>query len=348
MQLARRVVGATLLIGALTLSGALIARAEIEVDSFRVPRGSHPHDVAPTADGAVWYTAQHAGALGRLDPATGQTRQIPLGERSKPHSVVVGPDGALWVSDGGLNAILRVDPASEQVTTFALPSWRPFANLHNLAFDRAGMLWFTGQVGVYGRLDPQTGTVKLFRAPRGPGPSGMTRTPDGEIYFSSIAGDYIARVDPETGDAAVIDLPKPDLAPRRYVDPETGEIRVVQPATAQGPRMLAADSQGRLWVTKWHAGELGRYDPADGSWREWRLPGGAPEPYAVYVDAQDQIWLSEFNLDSIFRFDQLTETFHRVRLPRSNGRVRQLNGRPGEIWAAESGTDHLIVLRDLP
>ena len=345
MRLARRVFGSTLLIGALTLAGALGARAEIAVESFKVPRGSHPHDVAPTADGAVWYTAQHGGALGRLDPATGQTRQVPLGERSRPHSLVVGPDGALWVTDGGLNAILRVDPVSEQVDRFPLPSWRPFANLHNLAFDRAGMVWFTGQIGVYGRLDPKTGTIKLFRAPGGPGPSGMTRTPDGEIYFSSLSGDYIARIDPETGQAEVIDLPKPDLAPRRYLDPETGETRVVQPSNEQGPRMLASDSKGRLWMTEWHAGELGLYDPANGSWQEWRLPGGAPEPYAVYVDAKDQVWLSEFNLDSIYRFDPLTEAFERVRLPRSNGRVRQINGRPGEIWAAESGADHLIVLR---
>ena len=29
-----------------------------EVRYFDVPRGSHPHDVAPAPDGGVWYTAQ--------------------------------------------------------------------------------------------------------------------------------------------------------------------------------------------------------------------------------------------------------------------------------------------------
>src|SRR5881296_2490945 len=70
---------------------------------FPVPAGSHPHDVAPAADGGVWYTAQAAGRLGRLDPATGRTVEIELGEESAPHGVIVGPDGAPWITDGGLN-----------------------------------------------------------------------------------------------------------------------------------------------------------------------------------------------------------------------------------------------------
>ena len=53
-----------------------VVRADVTVTSFAVPAGAHPHDVAPAADGAVWYTAQHQEALGRLDPATGETRHV--------------------------------------------------------------------------------------------------------------------------------------------------------------------------------------------------------------------------------------------------------------------------------
>ncbi len=70
------------------------ARAGVEVQSFAVPAGAHPHDVAVDGAGIVWYTAQHQGALGRLDPATGAVEQIPLGEDSAPHGVIIGPDGA--------------------------------------------------------------------------------------------------------------------------------------------------------------------------------------------------------------------------------------------------------------
>jgi|GEM_PF-2274373 len=82
------------------------------LQEYAVPRGSHPHDVASAPDGTVWYTAQRSGELGRLDPAGGQTRHIPLGVGSAPHGVIVGPDGAPRITDGGLNALVRL-PARE-------------------------------------------------------------------------------------------------------------------------------------------------------------------------------------------------------------------------------------------
>ena len=123
------------------------------LDRFPLPSGSGPHDVAPAPDGSVWYTAQAKGALGRLDPVTGRTTEIPLGKGSAPHGVIVGPDGAAWVTDPGLNAVLRVDPVTSEVKRFALPAERPGAAVHTATFDRRGILWFTGNAGVYGRLD---------------------------------------------------------------------------------------------------------------------------------------------------------------------------------------------------
>ena len=58
---------------------APLAAPALTVREYDVPAGTHPHDVAPASDGGVWYTAQATGALGRLDPATGRTRHVPLG-----------------------------------------------------------------------------------------------------------------------------------------------------------------------------------------------------------------------------------------------------------------------------
>ncbi len=92
----------------------------------------------PAPDGAVWYTAQGSGELGRLDPATGETRHIPLGAGSAPHGVIVGPDGAPWITDGGLNAIVRVDPETSEVQVFPLPESHSRANLNTASFDGRG------------------------------------------------------------------------------------------------------------------------------------------------------------------------------------------------------------------
>lgn len=297
-----------------------------ETEVYEVPAGSRPHDVAPAVDGGVWYTAQNAGALGYLDPATGDTRHVPLGAGSRPHGVIVGPDGDAWITDGGLNAIVRVDAGTDDVEVFPLPADRPDANLNTAAFGRDGRLWFTGQDGVYGRLDPASGELAVFDAPRGPGPYGITATPAGEIYFVSLAGSYLAQVDLETDQAAVIE----------------------PPTAGQGARRVWSDSAGRLWVSEWNAGQLGRYDPDTGDWREWPLPGEAPQAYAVYVDELDAVWVSDFGGNAIWRFEPETEEFRALPQPGGAGEageVRQLLGRAGEVWAPESATDRLVVIR---
>jgi virginiamycin B lyase len=217
----------------------------VRLREYKVFDGAGPHDVAPAASGKVWFTAQAAGELGRLDPRTGRVRRVPLGAGSAPHGVIVGPDGAAWVTDGGLNAIVRVDARSLRVRRFPLPSDRAGANLNTATFDRRGRLWFTGQSGVYGRLDPRTGRMRVFDAPRGAGPYGISTTPAGEVWYASLAGSHIARIDTRSGRA-----------------------RIVEPPTdGQGARRIWPDSRGRLWVSEWNAGKLGVYNPRTRRWR---------------------------------------------------------------------------------
>ncbi len=293
------------------------------IQEYDVPSGSRPHDVAPAPDGTVWYTAQRRGEMGRLDPATGETHHIPLGQGSAPHGVIIGPDGAAWVTDGGLNAIVRVDPETEGVEIFPLPEGSGYANLNTATFDNQGVLWFTGQSGVYGRLDLGVGQVEAFPAPGGRGPYGIATTPGGEVYYASLAGSHIARIDTASGAAVPIGPPTP----------------------GQGARRVWSDSQGRLWVSEWNAGQLALYDPAGETWREWRLPGDSPMPYAVYVDEQDRVWLSDFGANALVRFDPEDEAFTQFVLPSAGADVRQILGRPGEIWGAESGADKLVVIQ---
>jgi virginiamycin B lyase len=298
------------------------ATAQPVVQEYSVPAGSHPHDVAPATDGGVWFTAQSAGYLGWLDPSTGEVRQIPLGAHSAPHGVIVGPDGAPWITDGGQNAIVRVDPGTSAVQVFSVPGRN--ANLNTATFDRTGTLWFTGQNGVYGRLNPSTGDVQVFDAPRGPGPYGITATPDGSrVFYASLAGSHIAEISLETGTATPIDTPTP----------------------GQGARRVWTDSHGVIWVSEWNAGQVGRYEPVSGDWREWKLPGARPQAYAVFVDEQDSVWLSDWGSDALIRFDPGSETFQPFPLPDQGSDIRQINGRAGELWAAESGLDRIVLIR---
>lgn len=312
---------------ATTLLGlAALPAAAAEVRYYDLPSGARPHDVAPAPDGTVWYTAQRQGALGRLDPRTGAVEQIPLGDGSAPHGVIVGPDGGAWVTDGGLNAIVRVDPATRKVDVFKLPAERGYTNLNTASFDARGRIWFTGQNGVYGRLDPATGAITVWDAPKGRGPYGITTTPSGAVYYASLAGSHIARIDVETGAVTVIP----------------------PPTDGQGARRVWTDSKGRIWVSEWNSGQVSVFDPASSGWRAWKLPGERPKAYSVYVDERDQVWLTDFGANAILRFDPQAETFESFPSNRGGASVRQMLGRPGEVWGAESGTDRLVVIKTGP
>jgi virginiamycin B lyase len=281
------------------------------------------HDVAPAPDGGVFFSAQASGHLGWFEPATGRTELVALGSGASPHGVVQGPDRAAWLTDGGQNAIVRVGWPDRGVKVFPLPAGTPWTNLNTCAFDRDGDLWFTGQAGYVGRLATRTGQVTVKEAPRGRGPYGICCTPAGDVWWCSLAGSFIAQVD------------------RR-----TGESRIVEPPTrGQGARRVWSDSHGRIWVSEWNSGQLSMHDPASKAWRAWKVPGSNPMVYAVYVDERDRVWVSDFGGNAIWSFDPRSEKFDRHALPRESANVRQILGRPGEVWVGESGTEHITVIR---
>ena len=240
--------------------------------------------------------------------------------------MIVGPDGAAWVTDGGLNAIVRVDPATKAVRSWPLPEETGYTNLNTAAFDGAGRIWFTGQNGWYGRLDPTSGEMRVFQDPDGRGPYGITATPSGDIWFASLAGSHVANVDLETG----------------------AKTRVDPPTAGQGARRIWSDSKGRLWVSEWNSGQVSVHDPANGSWRSWKLPGDGPKTYSGLRGRERSRLAHRFRRQRDRAVRSHDRRFTAFPSDRAGANVRQMLGRPGEVWGAESGTDRLVVIREHP
>lgn len=281
-------------------------------------------DVTAAGDGTIWFCGQRNGTLNRLDPATGTVRVVNLGQGSAPHGVIRGPDGAAWVTDGGQNSIARVDPKSHEVKLWKLPERIRYANLNTAVFDNSGALWFTGQSGIYGRFVPASEKMDVWEAPRGAGPYGITRTPQGTVWYVSLAGNHLAQIE--------------DLA--------TGRVRLLDPPTPnQGARRVWTDRTGRLWISEWNSGNVSMHDPRDGSWKAWRLPGERPRTYSVWVDPSDKVWLTDFASNSIVRFDPTNEKFTAFPSDRFDANVRQMDGVDGEAWGGESGNDRLVRIQ---
>ena len=103
-----------MIVAAILFAAAANVSVSIREWGFPVPQ-SRPHDPAVGADGALWYTAQQANAIGRLDPASGAIRQFALCEF-------------------GANKLGRIDPATMQLREYTLPSGAehvgPFRSRH--------------------------------------------------------------------------------------------------------------------------------------------------------------------------------------------------------------------------
>jgi virginiamycin B lyase len=307
---------------------AFAAQAQMSVQEYPLPRGISAHDLwaDPAPGGPVWFSGQGSGNGGRLDPKTGKVELIPLGPGSSPHGVVLDRDGSAWFTDGGQNAIVRVDARTLAVKKWPLPKDSGYTNLNTAIFDNAGIHWFTGQSGYYGRLDPKSGELKVYDAPKGRGPYGIHATPDGTVYFASLAGSYVGRIDAATHKVQVIEPPTKD----------------------QGARRVWSDSKGMVWVAEWNSGNLSRYEPKSGAWKTWKAPGERPRVYAVYVDETDKPWIADWDQQLMMRFDPATEKFETFASSSSSANVRQIHGRKGEVWTPESASGKLVVYRYRP
>ena len=306
------------------LLASFAAAAQVTVQEYPLPSGVGVHDVWADAapGGPVWFSAQRSGHLGILDPNSGKVTLVELGANSSPHGVIAAADGAPWLTDGGQNAIVRVDPKTREVKAWPLPERTGYANLNTAIFDGKGIHWFTGQSGYYGRLDPASGEMKVFDAPKGRGPYGIHATPDGSVYYVSLAGSFLGRINPD------------------------GKTTVIEPPTrGQGARRVWSDSKGALWVAEWNSGNLSRYEPKTGGWKTWRAPGEQPRVYAVYVDETDKVWIAEWSAQAMLRFAPATEKFESFRSSTRSANVRQIHGRKGEVWTPESAADKVVVYR---
>lgn len=305
-----------------------------ETKVFELPLDTAVATASPAPDGKVWFVGRKPGALGILDPSTGEVRFIPLGKNSAPRSVMADKDGNAWIADSGQNAMVRVNVNTDEVKVWPVPQDLGYANLNTFVFDHDRMLWFTGtgpngpsdgEKGVYGRLDVATGDIKVWRPPQGRGASGMTVTPDGEVWYVSVAPSYIAHIDRATGNSHVVKTPHPNAEPHG----------------------VWSDSKGNLWVDEWNTGYLDRYTPKTGKWKSWLVPGDKPPHLVgVFVDDKDIVWVVQRTANATYAFDSATEKFIAA-IPGSKPEagVRQILGRPGEVWLPEGGTGRIMLVK---
>ena len=171
-----------------------------------------------------------------------------------------------------------------------IPGW----GVHDAWLDLAGNVWFTCNIPnrrtTIGKIDAATGAVKLIKVPAANGLAGqthgMTRTPDGIIWFNVNAGrGGLGRVDPKTDQVEVF-IPPQSMSP-------TG-----------GATTVDYDGKGRIWSSS-PDGAL-RFDPNTGTFTEYKsvtykTPNGTGVTYGAAADRDGNGYWAEMTLDIIGR-----------------------------------------------
>lgn len=272
--------------------------------------GSRPHDPLATKDGAIWYTGQLSGKLGRVDPRTGLVKEYPLKTpHTGPHGLVEDRDGNIWFTGNHAALIGKLDPQTGNVTEYKMPDPK-VKDPHSLAIAPDGIVWFTAQQSnAVGRVDPKTGDVKTVTAPTPRSrPYGILINSKGVPVFCEFGTNKIATIDPRTMEIKEYALP--DKAAR--------------------PRRIAITPDDAVWYADFARGFIGRLDLATGAHKEWPSPSGPQsQPYGMVV-AKGAIWYNESfaKPNTIVRFDPQTEKFQSWAIPGGGDIVRKMDVTP--------------------
>ena len=322
---------------ALAVTAALVsARAarlpdvEVTIDEWTTPSTPpYPHDPEFAPDGSVWYTGQRANVVGRLDPATGQFKEIALPTpNSGPHGLVADKDGNIWYTGNGAALIGKIDAKTGQVTEFKMPDPKA-RDPHTPIIDSHGTVWFTVQGGNFvGKLNPADGKVTLAAASPNSRPYGIKVNSKGIPFFDLFGTNKIGSIDPAT--MTIAEYPLPDPAAR--------------------PRRIAIAKDDTVYYTDYGRGFLGHLDPVTKKVEEFTSPGGPrSRPYAVDITSDGAVWYCETGDNAknmLVRFAPDTRRMQTFAIPSGGGTVRHMVvGKNDELWLAESGVGKIARVR---
>lgn len=168
--------------------------------------------------------------------------------------------------------------------------------------------------------------------------------PDGAVFFVGQNGNYLARLDPRTGEFKRFEI-DPGTNPHNLIvdttgnvwfagnrngmigklDPRTGMItRYPMPdARVRDPHTLVFDAKGDIWFTAQNSGAVGHLETRTGKIR-LVFTGQGTRPYGIVINSKGIPWFNLFGVNRIAHLDPTTMAVTTITLPDARARGRRI------------------------
>jgi virginiamycin B lyase len=302
---------ATVLGVAVIAGGAAVLMRALPQHRFVEYPMAEPQDapiaIAAGADGSVWFTMDHADAIGRL--RDGRIERLPTTTRNvEPLGLAVADDGSAWYTDIAARAIARTSSTGE-IVRFVLDT--PIARPARLAIAPDGAVWFADPTG-YATTRLKDGVFSRHRieSARG-GPYGVAVTAAGTVWATLQNGNQLLRIAPD-GTGATFDLPRPGAVPTDIAVGPDGSVWFLEfranrvgrfhngrfsdvEASEQNAGLsgLAVAQNGDVWFGMLRRASLGRL--RDGNVAVFALPRDNARPFSIAVDRSGNVWYADIS-----------------------------------------------------
>ena len=307
------------------------------IDEYVLPTFGWTREIA-IAPGSrkVWFVETDKDRLGALDPQDGSVKWYPIPGKGRqgPHTMNADAEGNVWMGLEESFNIGRFNTRTEQWRLYPPPPDTIFGVTHDFAInsdrhvepDAQGRIYITdmGKNELWG-LNIDTGDIKKYRQP----------LIQEETHFHSLL--YGAAIDAKRNRVWWAQL-------YGYVgsfDTEKNIAeRIVPFKRGEGPRRLAVQEDGTLWVPLFGAGQLVKINGDTGAEiGRYTLPDRGAGPYGITLDKKrNAIWAATCNSDRIYRFDIATMKWRHYPLPRKETYIRSIEIDPetGDVWTTYS------------
>ena len=185
----------------------------------------------------------------------------------------------------------------------------------------------------------------------------------GDVWFVGQVGNYVARMNPRTGQFRRYELEERALPHNLIVDadgtvwyagngnghigkldPETGNVtRYPMPdSAARDPHTLVFGRSNDIWFTVQGGNYVGNLNKATGAVRLVKMPTPRARPYGIMLDSEGRPWFNEFGTNKIGTLDPQTMELKEFTLPDSAARGRRIAITPDDmVWYVDYARGYL-------